>query len=280
MFDLESAVQNWRQQMEANRTVARNALDELEDHIREEFAALVRTGKSEADAWTAAIARLGDPAALRREFAKVDRLPALDRWTFAVLLTTAAALFGVAVIGIAVMRPQAIRNEPVFSIHVATITLGYTSGLFAALIAGYATMRSYFSLALIPALTDTALRLVRIASVAATVLTLIGFVLGAVWANNEWGRPFNMDPREIGGLVVAASFLTAAVTTGRRAIPARISLAITIAAATTVLAAWFGIAAHANNYPPLLTFITVFGLVLTLGLAALSLRTHSNSATH
>ena len=233
MFDLETTIKNWRRQTEAKWTGDKSTLDELEDHLREEVAVLSRAGRSEQDAWTAAIAKLGNPAAIRREFDKIERLPAFDRWTFTVLLSTLAALTVVAFAAMFVMHGQpirAIRDQPVLSIHVLAITLGYLTGLIAALIASYGSMRSYFSHTPIPALTGFTLRLVRIASIAAAALTLLGFALGAVWANDAWGRPFNMDPREIGAIVVAASFLVAAIATRQNVMPARVSLAIAIAA--------------------------------------------------
>ena len=85
MFDLETAITNWRRQTESQWTSDKSALDELEDHLREEIATLTRAGRTEQDAWTVAVAKLGDPVAIRREFAKIDRLPTLDRFAFAAM---------------------------------------------------------------------------------------------------------------------------------------------------------------------------------------------------
>src|SRR5688572_1879462 len=109
MFDLESAIKNWRQQTAANWTGGSSALDELEDHLREEITALTRAGQPEQAAFTKAVARLGDSSVIRREFAKIDRLPAFDRWSFAVLLTSAAAVVIVAFAAIIAMRGQVMQ---------------------------------------------------------------------------------------------------------------------------------------------------------------------------
>jgi hypothetical protein len=241
MFDLDSAVQNWRTQIEANRAVDCAALDELEDHVREEYAALVRAGKSKTDAWSAAITRLGDAAML-------------------------------------VANLQKVRVQPLLWIHIATITLGYSAGLFAATFAGYGTLRSFFAHTPVPALTGVTLRMVRFASVATVALTVIGFVLGALVAEEMWGRLFTMDPREFGAIFVVASFIATLLATLRSAVPTRVALALAITAGATVLAAWFGTAAHRSNYPPLLTAVTVASLAITLGLAALSLRGRNDVA--
>jgi hypothetical protein len=277
MFDLDSAVKNWRRQIEAKWLGDKRSLDELEDHLYEEVATLTRAGRSQQDAWTVAIANLGDPAELRREFAKIDRLPTFDRWTFAVLLSTAAALSVVAFVAIFVMRGQAMRGQPVLTIHIITITFGYLAGLFAALIASYATMRSFFSGARIPTLTDFSLRIVRRASIVAVVLTVLGFAFGAVWANRVLGRTFLTDAREIGAIIVAVSFLAAALATKLRSMSPAVPLAIAIAAGGAVFAAWFGVAAHSESFPTLLTAMTATGLAVTIGLAAIALKVQDNS---
>jgi hypothetical protein len=277
MFDLESAVKAWRQQLETNRAVDRSSLDELEDHVREDFAALVRTGKSEPDAWSAAVARLGDPAMIRREFAKVEHLPKLDRIAFGGFLTLA----GLTIVGcftLLVANLQKVSAQPLLWIHIITITLGYSAGLFAATFAGYATLRSFFSRSQVPVLAGITLSLVRLASVAAVTLSAIGFVLGALWAKENLGRLFTWDPREFGAIFVVASFVVTVLATLRSAVPTRVALALAITAGAAVVAAWFGTAVHRSNYPPLLTIITVAGLAITLGLAALSLRVRSDVA--
>jgi hypothetical protein len=279
MFNLESEIKAWRRQIQSFCHGDRHALDELEDHLREEISTLTREGRSEQDAWTLALAKLGDPATLRREFAKIDRLPMLDRFAFTVMLGVAVALIVALPIALYVRAPRFL-NQPVLTMHIVTITLGYSAGLFAAAFAGYTALRASVAKHAIPALTGAAMRLVRLTCVLAAVFSIFGFAFGAVWAYGEWGRPFNMDPREIGGLLVAGSFLFASVATLRNSFSPQLSFTIAIAAGATVIIAWFGVAAYFAGFPLLLTAITVLGLAKLFILAILSLRAHRIAATH
>jgi hypothetical protein len=276
MFDLETAIKNWRRQIEKSCSRDPVALAELEDHLREDIAALMRAGQSESDAFSAAVVRFGDPAALRREFAKVDCLSRLDRWTLGALLLAAAVLAAIALPAILVMRGGALRDQPLLLVHVLAVTLGYSAGLFVALFAGYAAVRRIVTRAPIPALTIATLRIVHVGSMAAAALTLLAFVLGAIWANNAWGRPFNLDPHEIGALLVLGGCLATAFAARQHSIPPHVSLALAIASAAVVLAAWFGAAAIMTGFPPMLTTLTAMAIAATLGMAALTIKAHDN----
>jgi hypothetical protein len=278
MFDRESKIKAWRREVQSFCQGNRCDLDELEDHLREEIATLTRAGRAEQDAWTAALAKLGDPAVLRREFAKIHRLPMLDRIAFGAMLSAAALI--VAACGvILIARGDRILNQPVITVHVVTITLGYLAGLFAAVFASYAALRGSFAEQNNPALSAAALKLIRFSCVAATVFTLVGFTCGAIWSNNALGKPFNLDPREIGALIVVASFLTVSIVTIRNMLSTHFAMAVAIAAGATVILAWFGIAAHNANYPPLLTtMINVLSLAVLAIVAMLSLKARNDAA--
>jgi ABC-type transport system involved in cytochrome c biogenesis permease subunit len=89
------------------------------------------------------------------------------------------------------------------TIHVITITLGYAAGLLCAFLSTlYILMRG---LRLDHA--DGELR--RILSVAVygmicltLFLSLVGTVLGGIWANDSWGRFWGWDPKENGALLI------------------------------------------------------------------------------
>jgi hypothetical protein len=70
MPDLEQQISAWRQQMLAAH-IAREAVAELECHLREQVVALVAAGNSESDAFIAAAERLGGAATLKTEFRKL-----------------------------------------------------------------------------------------------------------------------------------------------------------------------------------------------------------------
>jgi Cytochrome C assembly protein len=278
MFDLEAAISQWRRQVESKWIGDQSALAELEDHLREEIAALAQSGHADEEAWREATSKLGDPVAIGHEFSKIDRLPGLDRFAF-VLILGAGVLALACLAMMLVKRGPRLVADPMLTIHVVTITLGYTVGLLAATIAGYGAIRGFLAGAPVPVLKSVTLRIVRIASLITSIFTVLGFTLGAVWANREWGRPFSADPREIGGILVAISFAAATVTVCRSAMFARVSLAIAISGGGIILAAWFGVMAQASGYPALLTTIGFGGLIGSIALAAISLAIRDRPAS-
>jgi hypothetical protein len=278
MFDLEAAISQWRRQVESKWIGDQSALAELEDHLREEIAALAQSGHADEEAWKEATSKLGDPVAIGHEFSKIDRLPGLDRFAFVLIL--GAGVLALACFAMMLLkRGPRLVADPMLTIHVVTITLGYTVGLLAATIAGYGAIRGFLAGAPVPVLKSVTLRIVRIASLITSIFTVLGFTLGAVWANREWGLPFSADPREIGAILVAISFAAATVTVWRSAMFARVSLAIAISGGGIILAAWFGVMAQASGYPALLTTIGFGGLIGSIALAAISLAIRDRPAS-
>ena len=140
MFDLEAAVGAWRTEA-AYQVMMASVLDELEDHLREEFAVRVADGQPALEAWRLALAKLGKPATLGREFAKLQPLSTRDRVTLGVFVGT-ASLVGLATPVFIALRARTFVDQPVVTaLHVTTITLGYMAGLLAAAVAAYATVR-------------------------------------------------------------------------------------------------------------------------------------------
>ena len=278
MFDLEAAISRWRRQVESKWIGDQSALAELEDHLREEIAALAQSGHADEKAWKEATSKLGDPVAIGHEFSKIDRLPGLDRFAFVLILGAGVLALACSAMMLLKRGPRLVA-DPVLTIHVVTITLGYTVGLLAATIAGYGAIRGFLAGAQVPVLTSVTLPIVRIAGLITSIFTVLGFILGAVWANREWGRPFSADPREIGAILVAISFAAATVTVWRSAMFARVSLAIAISGGGIILAAWFGVMAQASGYPALLTTIGFGGLIGSIAIAALSLAIRDRPAS-
>ena len=270
MFDLETAITNWRRSAESTWRADAAALAELEDHLREEVAALIRLGHGGDEAWGMASAKLGEPTALAREFSKLNRLAPADRLVVGMLLGIAALSVGCLAF-LVVARSADLLAKPLLATHVIVITLGYGTGLLAAAAAGYGTIRTLVARRPVPALQGVLLRLVRLATLATVTLTAVGFALGAMFARGEWGRAFIASPQEIGALLVIISFAVAATMAWQSAMPARVSLAIATGGGGIILAAWFGVSAHKYGYPSLLAVIGFGGLGVCLALAALSL---------
>jgi hypothetical protein len=269
MFDLEATLDQWRRQVRATWRGDAPALAELEDHLREEFATLIRAGHSAPEAWQLATAKLGKPADLREEFAKINRLEHVDRVAIGALVV-AVAITLATMCALVVRHWNDAADRPLLAAHVITITLGYVAGLLAAAAAGYVTVRSWLAPRSTTNLRFAAVRWIGGASLATAMLLAIGFVLGAVWAKLEWGRAFTAMPMEIGAIVVIALF-GAIAAAAFKAVSPRVVLSTAIAGGGAVLAAWFGAVAMQNDYPALFTVVGFGGLAASLAMAATSL---------
>ena len=71
-FDLNRAIQQWRENLEPLPAFRQGNLDELETHLRDSVAALQARGLSAEEAFFVAARRAGSSAALGAEFGKVN----------------------------------------------------------------------------------------------------------------------------------------------------------------------------------------------------------------
>lgn len=71
MFDLELAIQKWKEEFRGTDSLRTNDVLELESHLRELVAKLSRGELSDHEAFLVATQRLGKPVELNKEFAKV-----------------------------------------------------------------------------------------------------------------------------------------------------------------------------------------------------------------
>jgi hypothetical protein len=271
MFDLEAAVSKWRREFQAAGPAAPVELAELEDHLREDFAAQIRAGHVEADAWRLAQSRLGAPREIAREFARSGRLSTLDRSVFA-LVFAGVALTLVAMVALAWLRtPERVAGR-LLTAHVVTITVGYVCGLAAAALGVYVAVKGLVAGPPTSRLSTVAVKSVRVASLAAAALTVVGFGLGALWLNAVQGRPFDGDPRELGAIAVAACCLATLALSSRRAASPAVTLALAVAGGGIVLAAWFAARPEHAGGRPLFQAVGFGGLAISLVVAAVALR--------
>lgn len=73
MFDLETAITEWRKQMLAAGIQTPVPLEELEVHLREEIEQQMKSGLDVQSAFEAAVRQIGQAKVLRKEFKKVER---------------------------------------------------------------------------------------------------------------------------------------------------------------------------------------------------------------
>jgi hypothetical protein len=71
MFDLEKSIVEWRRQMSSGGIKSSELLDELESHLRDDLERQIQSGLNAQEAFETAVRQLGQPAALKNEFAKV-----------------------------------------------------------------------------------------------------------------------------------------------------------------------------------------------------------------
>ncbi len=89
------------------------------------------------------------------------------------------------------------------TIHVITITLGYSAGLLSAFLStGYVLMRGLGLDDGDPGLRRALTRAVYGMLCFTLFLALVGTVLGGIWANYSWGRFWGWDPKENGALLI------------------------------------------------------------------------------
>jgi hypothetical protein len=103
MFDLDQQIDRWKSAFAKKAECSSDELQELESHLREDIAALVAAGRSEQEAFSESLSRLGDPTEICGEFAKNesrflwDGVALRGNRVMVILAGLAAALFGLAV---------------------------------------------------------------------------------------------------------------------------------------------------------------------------------------
>ncbi|MCW1923060.1 cytochrome c biogenesis protein CcsA [Luteolibacter arcticus] len=96
-----------------------------------------------------------------------------------------------------------LRSNYWLTIHVITITLGYAAGLITALLSiVYVMMRTLGLDGGDASLRRSMTRAVYGCVCLTLTLSLIGTVLGGIWANDSWGRFWGWDPKENGALMI------------------------------------------------------------------------------
>lgn len=93
-------------------------------------------------------------------------------------------------------------------VHVITIVMGYSAGLLTAMISlAYIFVRILKLDDDSPTMRRDLTRAAYGCACFTLFLTLIGTVLGGVWANDSWGRFWGWDPKENGALMITLWFL-------------------------------------------------------------------------
>jgi len=86
--------------------------------------------------------------------------------------------------------------------HVIIITIGYSATFLAGFLALIYILRGVFTRSLDKATATALSRMVYGIVCFATLFSLIGTVLGGIWADQSWGRFWGWDPKENGALII------------------------------------------------------------------------------
>ncbi|WP_372366384.1 cytochrome c biogenesis protein CcsA [Candidatus Uabimicrobium sp. HlEnr_7] len=188
MFDLENKIKEWRQELSTSETFTTEIIDELEDHLRNECQNLKNVDKQQA--WEMAVKKLGSQENLKQEYAKTYSLS-----------TTDYSIYGFGFVCIAlfwlVVLPRIFQKEILLSIHVATIIIAYTTvflvGFFSVCNVFRRNANNYSQ----KKLKQISHKLYYLALFS----MLVAFVSGTIWAQQNIGRMWGGDAKEIGGLI-------------------------------------------------------------------------------
>jgi len=87
--------------------------------------------------------------------------------------------------------------------HVTTITMGYAAGMLAALLGSIWVVSKVFRLKRHdPSFYKGLSRMIYGVICFAATLSIVGTILGGIWANDSWGRFWGWDPKENGALMI------------------------------------------------------------------------------
>jgi ABC-type transport system involved in cytochrome c biogenesis permease subunit len=86
--------------------------------------------------------------------------------------------------------------------HVVIVTTGYAATFLSGFLALIYIFRGVFTRSLDKATAETLTRMVYGIVCFATLCSLVGTVLGGIWADQSWGRFWGWDPKENGALII------------------------------------------------------------------------------
>ncbi|MEM6334678.1 MAG: hypothetical protein AAF823_15200 [Planctomycetota bacterium] len=145
-FDLDAAVASWRLRLSQAESMSRDAIDELEDHLRRELRTLRVAGLEDREAWTVARSRLGEPGLLDEQYGQAHAGRVWRRRVFwmiggYLLIHTWAHVTGSVVMPLMFNQVALFGLPPVLGYTLLFTLLGLTAGLLIALMHWLGTRR-------------------------------------------------------------------------------------------------------------------------------------------
>ena len=259
MFDLEKAIVDWRSQLASGGIHSTDVLDELESHLREEVRAMTAGGKPEAEAFEAAVTRLGSAKSMRAEFAKVRPASSLAKRA---IVTAALAVLFLLLFDWGSPRILLIT-------HTLALTVGYLAVFLAGAIGICGICGDY--LQRLSGEEETLSGLASLLLKVATAAVLAGLLLGLLWSGIVRQHFFVWHLRELGTLVVLAWLIIVWTVQRNRQLGAQAFFVLCVAGNILVGLAWFGAGVTARGqsfvrFWPLDVVLVLSLLFLVLGL--------------
>jgi hypothetical protein len=127
MFEIETAIQEWRRQMSADGIRNSAVLQELEEHLRDDVEFQTDQGLDAAQAFERVKARLGPAKDLRREFGKLQA--SLQIQTMKTKLIILLAVIAVLAVELAFVLPAVAQAKMAGPISPVTVILALTGAV-------------------------------------------------------------------------------------------------------------------------------------------------------
>lgn len=265
MSKLNDLIAKWRNGLAADSNMPPESLEELENHLRDAIAPLLRKGFEEREAFLKAVEQLGTTPALTAEFRKLE--------TRVWLPVKVTAGIGIALAPfLAVMLVVHFRNRPLgwlLDCHVFTFTLGYITALLTGVLGMcFAWQRYYMPFS--PRRQQDLARTTTWFTLVAACLTGTGIILGSVWSHAKLGHWWQWDAKETPAFCVMVWLVCFSIIHQIRAVAPRALLALSIAGNMIVLLGWFGSVTNEFQKPMASWVLPVLLLLLGLHLVSLT----------
>ena len=127
------------------------------------------------------------------------------------------------------------------STHVVSITIGYGATFLAGFLALIYVFRGVFTRSLDKATADALNRMVYGIVCFATLFSLVGTILGGIWADQSWGRFWGWDPKENGALIIVLWNALILHCRWGGLVKARGLMALAVAGNIVTAWSWFGV---------------------------------------
>jgi hypothetical protein len=267
MFDLNRQIDLWKRAFSAKGSCSTDELEELESHLREQIEAMIAAGFSPEEAFAKSIARLGDPHAVCREFAKNefkgDQLAIRAGNVLVALVGVAAVIAGIAV-GIE-------KQDELLAAHTGSITFAYLVPFLLAAVGSYAIIRTALVKSAQPQFRARFAAQCQVLLGATALLTAIGAILGGFWAERHLGRFWGWDLKETGAIaVVLCALVLLVLVTQYKPTSVRLGQANLILSIVTCLA-WFGPLVYLQDHGAIAVAFLAVALVVQLAMLGVSL---------